>query len=137
MSDKKTQKRAVNPLNLSFLDIMSCGLGAVILVFLILKHGASISPQEEVRVENDITTVGSEIETTKKEIVIITSDISARKTEIKKLQNQNKIISAVIDEELDNQKLSEEEIIEKRLDWTRKSIKDIAFVESRFYDNDV
>jgi len=33
--------------------------------------------------------------------------------------------------------LSEEEIIEKRLDWTRKSIKDIAFVESRFYDNDV
>ncbi|MVO09416.1 TrmH family RNA methyltransferase [Flavobacterium sp. TP390] len=33
--------------------------------------------------------------------------------------------------------LSEEEIIEKRLDWTRKSIKDIAFVESRFYENDV
>ena len=33
--------------------------------------------------------------------------------------------------------LTEEEIIEKRLDWTRKSIKDIAFVESRFYEKDV
>ncbi|MBF02477.1 MAG: rRNA methyltransferase [Flavobacterium sp.] len=33
--------------------------------------------------------------------------------------------------------LTEEEIIEKRLDWTRKSIKDIAFVESRFYENDL
>lgn len=30
--------------------------------------------------------------------------------------------------------LSEEEIIEKRLDWTRKTIKDIDFVESRFHD---
>ena len=89
---------------------MSCGLGAVILVFLILKHGASISPQEEVRVENDITTVEFEIETTKKEIVIITSDINERKTETKKIQNQNKIISTVIEEELDNQRLSEEEI---------------------------
>ena len=110
MSNKKTQKRTVNSLNLAFLDIMSCGLGAVILLFLILKHGASISPQEEVRVENDITTVEFEIETTKKEMVIITSDINERKTEIKKIQNQNKIISTVIEEELDNQRLSEEEI---------------------------
>ena len=29
--------------------------------------------------------------------------------------------------------LSEEEIFEKRLDWTRKTIKDAAFVESKFY----
>ena len=30
--------------------------------------------------------------------------------------------------------LSEEEIFEKRLDWTRKTIKDAAFVESKFYE---
>lgn len=30
--------------------------------------------------------------------------------------------------------LSEEEIFEKRLDWTRKTIKDIDFVESKFYE---
>lgn len=33
-----------------------------------------------------------------------------------------------------NWKLSEEEIFEKRLDWTRKTIKDIDFVESKFYE---
>ena len=30
--------------------------------------------------------------------------------------------------------LSEDEIFEKRLDWTRKTIKDIDFVESKFYE---
>lgn len=32
-------------------------------------------------------------------------------------------------------RLSEDEIMEKRLDWTRKTIKDIEFVESRFYED--
>ncbi|VXB96181.1 tRNA (guanosine(18)-2'-O)-methyltransferase [Flavobacterium sp. 9AF] len=31
-------------------------------------------------------------------------------------------------------KLTEMEILEKRLDWTRKSIKDIEFIENKFYD---
>lgn len=30
--------------------------------------------------------------------------------------------------------LSEEEILEKRLDWTKKSIKDIEFIERKFYE---
>lgn len=34
-----------------------------------------------------------------------------------------------------NWKLSEEEILEKRLDWTRKSIKDIDFIERRFLED--
>ncbi len=33
-----------------------------------------------------------------------------------------------------NWKLSEEQILEKRLDWTRKSIKDIDFIERRFFE---
>ncbi|MEQ8408839.1 MAG: VWA domain-containing protein [Gammaproteobacteria bacterium] len=35
---KKTERRKVNPLSLSFLDVMFCGFGAVILIFLILDH---------------------------------------------------------------------------------------------------
>jgi len=31
-------------------------------------------------------------------------------------------------------KLSEDEILEKRLDWTRKSIKDIDFIEKKFFE---
>lgn len=34
-----------------------------------------------------------------------------------------------------NWKLSEQEILEKRLDWTRKSIKDIDFIERRFFES--
>lgn len=35
-----------------------------------------------------------------------------------------------------NWQLSEEEILEKRLDWTRKSIKDIDFIEKRFFEDE-
>mgnify|MGYP006188910251 FL=1 len=31
--------------------------------------------------------------------------------------------------------LTEEEVLDKRLDWTRKSIKDIEFIEKKFYEN--
>lgn len=34
-----------------------------------------------------------------------------------------------------NWKLSEEEFFKKQLDWTRKSIKDIDFIEKKFYEN--
>jgi tRNA (guanosine-2'-O-)-methyltransferase len=33
-----------------------------------------------------------------------------------------------------NWQLTEEEALEKRLDWTRKSIKDIDFIEQKFYE---
>ena len=33
-----------------------------------------------------------------------------------------------------NWRLTEEEILEKRLDWTRKSIKDIEFIQKKFYE---
>lgn len=33
-----------------------------------------------------------------------------------------------------NWQLTEEEVLEKRLDWTRKSIKDIDFIEKKFYE---
>ena len=33
-----------------------------------------------------------------------------------------------------NWQLTEEEILDKRLDWTRKSIKDIDFIEKRFFE---
>ena len=48
MSSKtKANRRKVNPLSLSFLDVMFCGFGAVILIFLILDHASTISPVNE------------------------------------------------------------------------------------------
>lgn len=45
-SNSKSNRRKVNPLSLAFLDVMFCGFGAVILIFLILDHASTISPEE-------------------------------------------------------------------------------------------
>ena len=45
-SNSKSNRRKVNPLSLAFLDVMFCGFGAVILIFLILDHATTISPEE-------------------------------------------------------------------------------------------
>ena len=38
---RSINRRNVSPLNLAFLDIMSCGLGAVVLIFLLIKHNVN------------------------------------------------------------------------------------------------
>tara|TARA_R110000772_G_scaffold63282_11_gene141779 strand:+ start:1765 stop:2865 length:1101 start_codon:yes stop_codon:yes gene_type:complete len=38
MATAKQNKRNFNPMSLAFLDVMSCGFGAVVLIFLILDH---------------------------------------------------------------------------------------------------
>ena len=45
-SERKAARRKVNPLSLSFLDVMFCGFGAVILIFLILDHASTVSDVE-------------------------------------------------------------------------------------------
>ena len=43
------QRRRFNVFSLSFLDVMSCGFGAVVLIFLIINHDT----QEDQQVNND------------------------------------------------------------------------------------
>ena len=38
------KKRGVDPVSMSFLDVISCGFGAVILLFMVMKHSANIDP---------------------------------------------------------------------------------------------
>ena len=40
------KRRDSNVFSLSFLDIMSCGFGAVILIFIVIQHGSEATPQE-------------------------------------------------------------------------------------------
>jgi len=46
MADTKATRRKVNPLSLAFLDVMFCGFGAVILIFLILDHTSTVAESE-------------------------------------------------------------------------------------------
>ncbi len=52
MSSRKRIRRSVSPLSLAFLDVMFCGFGAVILLFLILDHASSVTAIES---NSDIT----------------------------------------------------------------------------------
>ncbi len=42
----KTRRRELNPISLSFLDVMFCGFGAVILIFLILDYASTVTVEE-------------------------------------------------------------------------------------------
>jgi len=43
MPSKKSDRRKMNPISLAFLDVMFCGFGAVILIFLILDHTSTVA----------------------------------------------------------------------------------------------
>ncbi len=45
-SEHRALRRKFNPISLSFLDVMFCGFGAVILIFLILDHTSTLSDVE-------------------------------------------------------------------------------------------
>lgn len=47
MASTKAKRRNLNPISLAFLDVMFCGFGAVILIFLILDHTSSVTPSEQ------------------------------------------------------------------------------------------
>lgn len=90
------QRRKQETFNLAFLDVMSCGLGAVLMIFLIIKH--NIVQQE--RPLNDISPVigklKAEQQTLQKSITatrknITQADIQKRKTEQAIRQAQTKI----------------------------------------------
>ena len=48
------KRRQLEGFNLAFLDIMSCGLGAIILVFMLVKHNVDDSSVELYNLNNDI-----------------------------------------------------------------------------------
>ena len=47
----------MSPLNLAFLDIMSCGLGAVVLIFLLIKHNVNSNNIDDNNLMEEATTL--------------------------------------------------------------------------------
>jgi len=62
MASNKAKRRAFNPLSLSFLDVMSCGFGAVVLLYLILDHASTVIATEgDPSVAGEVTLLEEEI----------------------------------------------------------------------------
>ena len=70
--------------NLSFLDIMACGLGAVILIFLLVKHNDDRGVVESELLSNQLETLENEVQ----QFRALVEASSQRNSQIKKLGSQ-------------------------------------------------
>ena len=96
----RSKKRHFSAISLSFLDVMSCGFGAFILLFLIIKHQANVAfelPEDYLEIE--INKLVSQIENAEKLSTSVSESSSLIESDIKSLkinlgEIQNKITSA-------------------------------------------
>ena len=71
-----SRRRSITVFNISFLDIMSCGFGAVVLLFLIIKHNADVNLPEHKKTP-DMTS----------EVTMLNQDISRGQKQLTQLRN--------------------------------------------------
>jgi hypothetical protein len=76
----RNKRREFSAFSLSFLDIMSCGFGAVVLLFLIIKHHADV---KEVLPEYDLT----------RELSLLTEDLGEAREKISNAATRSKSLS--------------------------------------------
>lgn len=89
-------RRKTQGLNLAFIDIMSCGLGAIILVFILVKPGVAVTPADETKklredLESAVTQekkVSSDIEAARAKIAATEKNIQFIQSEVTRLQDE-------------------------------------------------
>lgn len=89
------RRRQTQGFNLAFLDIMSCGLGAIVLVFMMVKHNVSESPAQEMTIGEDVrrleaerAALEGENTTLEQALVAGQTERSALESEIRKLEQK-------------------------------------------------
>ena len=93
------QKRKFTVFSLSFLDVMSCGFGAVILVFLIIDHSIEVESQEINRdLLSEVNLLEEDITDGRKDLVRVRNTIS--EVDLQMVEAQGR--ATIITEELDN-----------------------------------
>jgi len=70
------QRRRQETFNLAFLDVMSCGLGAVLMIFLIIKHNIAVQAPHPNDVTPALNIMKTEQQTLKKSLTTIRKNIS-------------------------------------------------------------
>jgi uncharacterized protein HemX len=84
------QRRDTDGFNLAFLDVMACGLGAVILIFMLIKFNAQTpEPVEEAqRLKAELAQLLSEQEQTQSSLASTNAQKKAQAQTLAKLKNQ-------------------------------------------------
>ena len=92
------RKRQANTFNLSFLDIMSCGFGAVVLVFLIIDHSIEIQIQSvNAEVLSEIDLLEEDIREGEEGLVRLRNAISSTDLEIVEAQGRARVVTEKLD----------------------------------------
>lgn len=77
------RKREFNVFSLAFLDIMSCGFGAVILIFIVIHHSSEITTQElSVELMAEVTRLEEEVTEGQERLVELKNTIDQKDDEI-------------------------------------------------------
>lgn len=116
----RRNKRSFSTFNLSFLDIMSCGFGAVVLVFLIIDHSIEVESRElNVDLLSEVNLLEEDIREGQKNLVVLRNALDTVDLEIVEAEGRAIRVSDEIDEvealiaALIPEDLSEEEAVEK------------------------
>ena len=92
------RKRQTNTFNLSFLDIMSCGFGAVVLVFLIIDHSIEIQIQSvNAEVLSEVDLLKEDIREGEEGLVRLRNAISSTDLEIVGAQGRARVVTEELD----------------------------------------
>lgn len=116
----RRKKRGFTTFNLSFLDIMSCGFGAVVLVFLIIDHSIKVESQElNVDLMSEVNMLEEDIREGEEGLVVLRNSLSETDLEIvqaegratrviEEIEEYEALIASLIPEDV-----SEDEAVEK------------------------
>jgi len=77
------KRRQANVFSLSFLDVMSCGFGAVILIYIVINHAAEATSQEvNAQLLAEITRIEEMINDESKQMVVLRNSVTEQSNEI-------------------------------------------------------
>lgn len=114
------KRRQTEGFNLAFLDIMSCGLGAIILVFMLIKQNVNDSSVELNHLKNDIQQLEQKKEATQKTLNNIETQIA------EKLRQENAAKKQLAEKKSILAKTSSDlAMIDDELELLKSDIKDI------------
>jgi polyhydroxyalkanoate synthesis regulator phasin len=120
MSSARKRRGAFNPLSLAFLDVMSCGFGAVVLLFLILDHTAQEEQGEvDPAVEEEAALLDEEVEEGEENLVRLRNTLDDVSLEVVEAQGRATRIQQEIEDfrqqlaALEGDTLASEESVEQ------------------------
>jgi len=118
------QRKKSEGFNLAFLDIMSCGLGAIILVFMLVKHNVNDSSVELDNLKHDIQTLEERKESSLQTLKSIEAELSENTSQEAAAKKSLAEKQATLAKEISNT-----DSTTKKIETLKSDIKDIKVVK--------